>query len=120
MKNELFYLQFNNKNELILEFQLMWHEHSHALLGGGREQHWELKATYLKREFKNHSLAVGFSYGQKYFEMGSQFFSNDNDLAPFESATGDWYEYSVFVEDIWSVTDRLKMTLGLRLEKLEQ
>jgi outer membrane receptor protein involved in Fe transport len=88
------------------------------LKGAGSEDHWESKNIFKTTRWKDHSLAVGFSVGEKRFHQLKQFFGDDG-LFPFESIDADWFETSVFGEDVIALTDKWTVSVGLRYDKID-
>ena len=82
---------------------------------GGRESAFELRGTYQTRYFDKHDLAIG---GQvKWLDITSRkhFFSTDPGLNR-SFVDGNWQEYSLFVEDNFSITDRTTLIAGIRYD----
>ncbi|MDH4231886.1 MAG: TonB-dependent receptor [Nitrospirota bacterium] len=84
---------------------------------GGSENHWELKSIYRTTRWDGHSLAGGFSYGQKHFFEKRQFFGDDAVIGLAAMDT-EWQEASVFAEDVISLTDKWTASFGLRYDKV--
>lgn len=84
---------------------------------GGSERHWEIKNIYRTTRWKGHSLAGGFSYGEKEFSQTRQFFAEDVYLS-LASVDTTWSELSIFAEDVDAVTDKLTAYFGLRYDKI--
>ncbi|HJW31684.1 MAG TPA: TonB-dependent receptor plug domain-containing protein, partial [Saprospiraceae bacterium] len=103
---------------------LLWMDHMSPPIpgapapGAGSESHWEIKNIYRTTRWKDHSLAVGFSVGEKRFYQLRQFFSDDG-VFPFEAVDGKWFEASVFGEDVIALTDRWTISVGLRYDKVD-
>jgi outer membrane receptor protein involved in Fe transport len=84
---------------------------------GGAERHWDLKNIYRTTRWENHSLAAGFSYGEKHFYQNRQFFSEDAEtwLAVLDTK---WEELSVFAEDVIALNKSWTASFGLRYDKI--
>lgn len=85
---------------------------------GGSENHWELKNVYRTARWKDHLLAAGFSYGEKYFFQKDQFFSDDTQTW-LGTVDTEWREASLFAEDVVALNDRWTASLGLRYDKID-
>ncbi len=87
-------------------------------LKGGSERHWEIKPVFKTTRIENHRLAVGGSYGYKKFRTVDFYFGH-RPQAGFESLNTQWYEESLFAEDIIALTDKLTLLLGIRYDKIK-
>ena len=82
---------------------------------GGSEKALELRGTFQTRYFNKHELALG---GQiKWLDINSRkhFFSR-NPNENFSHVDGDWYEYSMFIEDNFSLSDKANLIAGIRYD----
>lgn len=84
---------------------------------GGSENHLELKNIYRTRAWENHSLAAGFSFGEKRFYQKRQFFSDDAAVW-FGTLDTKWQELGIFTEDVIDITDSWVVSFGLRYDKI--
>ena len=118
--------EISNTDSLELIGSLLWFDHSTPYFVrpnnrieevGGSERHWEIKNIYRTTRWKGHSLAGGFSYGEKEFFQTRQFFGEDVKLS-LASVDTTWSELSVFAEDVVAVTDKLTAYFGLRYDKI--
>jgi outer membrane receptor protein involved in Fe transport len=118
--------KINNTDSLELIGSLLWFDHStrgpvppFGQIGdrAGSEKHWEFKNIYKTTRWDGHSLAGGFSYGEKRFFQNKQFFSEDAEswLAILDTK---WKEASVFAEDVIALTDKWTASFGLRYDRI--
>ena len=82
---------------------------------GGRESTTELKGTYQTKYFEHHELAIGAQI--KWLDINSRkhYFSSDP-TTNRSFVDGNWREYSVFVEDNFSLSDKATVVAGLRYD----
>ena len=83
---------------------------------GGSESHWDTKAVFKTTRFDNHQLAVGGLFGKKRFR-GDKFYFSADPPEGFESLDTMWEESSLFAEDVFTVTDSLTLSFGIRYDK---
>ncbi len=116
-------IAIDSTDSVELTGSFLWSDHSSPPIpgapgsGGGTERHWESKNIYRTTRWKDHSLAAGFSVGEKKFYQLKQFFS-DNAQFPFEAMDAKWLEMSAFAEDVIALTDRWTASFGLRYDKI--
>ncbi|MGD2094866.1 MAG: TonB-dependent receptor [Phycisphaerales bacterium] len=87
-------------------------------LKGGSERHWEIKPIYKTTRIGKHQLAIGGSYGYKKFRT-TDFYFNHKPIDGFESIDTEWYETSLFAEDVISLTDKLTFVPGVRYDEYD-
>jgi outer membrane receptor protein involved in Fe transport len=101
----------------------LWSDHSSPpipglpLKAGGSESHWESKNIYKTTRWDRHSLAAGFSYGEKRFYENRQFFSSDAEV-PLATVDARWKELSIFAEDVIALNNSWTASFGLRYDKI--
>jgi outer membrane receptor protein involved in Fe transport len=119
--------EINSTDSFEIIGSLLWFDHSSPGIvdlktgdigdRGGAERHWEVKNIYKTSRWARHSLAMGFSYGEKHFTELKQFFSGDA-VRDLGIPGTKWKEASIFSEDVIALNDSWTASLGLRYDKV--
>ncbi len=81
-----------------------------------KEASYRGQVVYKTIQFPGHSFAAGFNYGFRRFPENDAFFSEENSPNGWESANMWWNEFAFFTEDLWRITNKLNLSLGLRYD----
>lgn len=84
------------------------------LEGGGRESFYRAEVLWKNTSIPNNSLAIGGWLGYRDFDDEDTFF-NSRAGTYFESANMDWWEFSLFLEDVYQITSRVTLSGGVRI-----
>lgn len=102
---------------------------------GGNEGHYEGKFVAKSTRFDNNSLALGGLFGYREFNSQNQFFGSDLDFNSIQyiidpatnkdtetvwatgiAPQGGWRETALFIEDIYTINEKLTVSGGLRYD----
>ncbi len=85
---------------------------------GGGEQYVSTKLIQKTTRFNDHNLAIGTQIVKRQF-LGDQWKLSSEELeGDVSSPEGSWLETSYFAEDVWSITDKIAITSGIRFDAL--
>lgn len=82
---------------------------------GGRESSVELRGTYQTLYFDDHELSLGAHFRWLDSTSEQHFFSADP-TSHRQIVDGKWREYSLYFEDIYSLSDKTTLIAGLRYD----
>ena len=85
---------------------------------GGSESHWQSTFIFRTEKFEKHKIALGGEYGERRFNNQERFFRSTSE-GGFESVDFDWKTASTYVEDLYSLTDQLTLTYGIRYDHVD-
>ena len=117
-------LKLNDSNSVTASFLTQFHDFGYFyketadterdIMGGGKESYNRGQVLWRNTSIPSNSLALGFWVGYRNIVDGETFFAGTPNQA-FESGQIDWWDLSVFMEDVWEITDTLTMSAGFRL-----
>ena len=85
-----------------------------SFVAGGSEGFNRAEILWKNTSIPNNSLAIGVWAGYRYFNDKETYFAPDADFR-FEAASINWWDLSLFVEDVYQLGTSLVISAGLRL-----
>lgn len=109
---------------LATDFGEIWSDPEHIFdrppnrNNGGGEDYQSAKFILKTTRFNDHNFAVGGQYLQRHFRSRDWRGEHVEFIGGTLSTDGVWDEQSLFAEDVWSMTDKLALTMGVRFDRL--
>ncbi len=76
------------------------------------------KMVFRTTSLSEQKLAAGVDYSVSKFYLGNSLMDSSADVA-YEGLAGDWTESSVFLEDVYAMTDAIQVSAGLRYDQVK-